>query len=283
MRSATATDVRALVLRSAGTNCDGETVAALRNVGADCRLAHLNAVERDPSRLADTDILVLAGGFSYGDDIAAGRVFAREIAHRLGDPLRAHIERGGLLLGICNGFQILLELGLLQDPGFTPSERGIALTANASGRFECRWVTLRLHECAAEWVHSEELLDTPVAHAEGRFVARDLDVVQELIDRRQVALTYADPNAPSVPTGPSHQEALSYPLNPNGSVANIAGITDPTGRIVGLMPHPERNRTPWNHPHWTRPDLDRRHRGEGLGLFRRMVAFVERERISRPS
>ncbi len=274
-------DVRALVVRSAGTNCDGEAVAAFGDIGVHCGLAHLNAVQRDPALLREADILVLAGGFSYGDDIAAGRVFAREIAHRLGDSLHAHIEKGGLLFGICNGFQILLELGLLQDPGLEHQERGIALTDNAKGRFECRWVTLQLHDCAAEWIHSDTLLDTPVAHAEGRFVARDRDVIQELIQKRQVAFTYADPQSPPLRT-PDPDGELVYPLNPNGSVADIAGITDPTGRIVGLMPHPERNRTTWNHPRWTRGAHDGpgigRPQGEGLALFRRMVAFVERER-----
>ena len=270
-------DVRALVVRSAGTNCDGETLAAFRDIGVHCGLAHLNAVQRDPALLRDADILVIAGGFSYGDDIAAGRVFAREIAHRIGDPLHEHIERGGLLFGICNGFQILLELGLLQDPGLAHEERGIALTDNASGRFECRWVTLQLHRCAAEWIHSDTLLDTPIAHAEGRFVARDLDVVEELVRNGQVAFTYADPTAPL--RAPDADAGLPYPLNPNGSVADIAGICDPTGRIVGLMPHPERNRTPWNHPRWTRSEGGAaRSEGEGLALFRRMVAFCERQR-----
>ena len=282
--SSAPSDVRALVVRSAGTNCDGETVAAFEDVGVSCGLAHLNAVQRDPGPLKEADILVLAGGFSYGDDIAAGRVFAREIAHRLGDLLHGHIERGGLLLGICNGFQILLELGLLQDPGLTHELRGIALTDNVRGRFECRWVTLQLHECAAEWVSSEELLETPVAHAEGRFVARDRDVVEELIRNKQVAFTYADPNVPPGSTDPL--EELPYPHNPNGSTANIAGITDPSGRIVGLMPHPERNRTAWNHPRWTRGSRggpgSGRQRGEGLALFRRMVEFVERELASLP-
>jgi len=282
--SSVTSDVRALVVRSAGTNCDGETVAAFEDVGVHCGLAHLNTVQRDPALLKEADILVLAGGFSYGDDIAAGRVFAREIAHRVGDALHGHIERGGLLFGICNGFQILLELGLLQDPGLMHEQRGIALTDNARGRFECRWVTLRLHECAAGWVASDTLLDTPVAHAEGRFVARDRDVLEELVRKKQVAFTYADPGAP--PGRADAEAELPYPLNPNGSTANIAGITDPSGRVVGLMPHPERNRTVWNHPRWTRgarggPGAARRC-GEGLALFRRMVEFVERERASLP-
>lgn len=265
MNDERATDVRALVLRSAGTNCDGETVRAFELAGAHVDLVHLNALARDPAPLADYGIVSIPGGFSYGDYVAAGRVFGVELRRSLLQPLQRFVEDGGLVIGICNGFQILVELGLLQDPRPT-GERTIALTDNASNRFECRWVTLRAEPCACPWLEAGTLMPCPVAHAEGRFVVADETVLVELEERGQVALRYVDPAAPG---RGGERELLPYPLNPNGSVANIAGVCDPTGRILGLMPHPERNLHPWNHPRWTR--LGRRPEGEGLGFYRRMV------------
>ena len=262
--------VRALVLRAAGTNCDGETVRALELAGAATELVHVNALSADPRRLDEARIIVIPGGFSYGDYVAAGRVFGLELRTRLAEPLARFVEGGGILVGICNGFQVLVELGMLEDPGLSGRERRIALTDNASNRFECRWVTLRSERCVCPWLVPLERMDVPVAHAEGRFVVRDQGVLQELFARGQVALTYVDPgDASATPAGPDAAE-LPFPLNPNGSVANIAGICDPSGRVLGLMPHPERNLFPWNHPRWTR--LPARETGEGLAFYRRMVA-----------
>jgi len=227
-------DVRALVLRSAGTNCDGETVRALSLAGAQTSLVHLNELARDPARLFDQEILVIAGGFSYGDYIAAGRVFGLELRQRLLEPLQRFVAEGGFLVGVCNGFQILVELGLFEPEA---GRRHIALTDNASNRFECRWITLRSERCATHYLSPGELLPAPVGHGEGRFVVEDQDVLRELFARGQVALTYVDPEHLAA-AGPE-AAAVPYPLNPNGSIANIAGICDPTGRVLGLMPHPE--------------------------------------------
>jgi len=270
-------DVRALVLRSAGTNCDGETVRALSLAGAQTSLVHLNELARDPARLYDQEILAIAGCFSYGDYIAAGRVFGLELRQRLLEPLQRFVEEGGFVLGICNGFQILVELGLFEPEARDASQRHIALTDNASNRFECRWITLRAERCATPYLSPGELLPAPVAHGEGRFVVQDKDVLRELFARGQVALTYVDPEHPAA-AGPD-APAVPYPLNPNGSIANIAGICDPTGRVLGLMPHPERNLAPWHHPRWTR--MPAREAGEGLGFYRRMVeAARARSRIT---
>ncbi len=252
-------NVRAIVLRSAGTNCDAETVLAFELAGAEVDLVHLNALARDPKRLADASILAVPGGFSYGDYVAAGRVFGLELRHRLLDPLRRFVEGGGLAVGVCNGFQILVELGMFEDFGQASSERRIALTDNESNRFECRWVTLRSEECACPWLEAGELTPVPVAHAEGRFVVRDPEVLERLRENGQIALTYVAPDGGKA----------RYPENPNGSVADVAGICDPSGRVLGLMPHPERNLTPWNHPRWTRRPP--REEGEGLSFYRRMV------------
>jgi phosphoribosylformylglycinamidine synthase subunit PurQ / glutaminase len=251
--------VRALVLRSAGTNCDAETVQAFEMAGASVDLVHLNALVRDPKRLADASILAVPGGFSYGDNIAAGRVFGIELRHHLLEPLQRFVQDGGLVVGICNGFQILVELGMFEELGQPASARRIALTDNASNRFECRWVTLRSEECACPWLVGGETMPVPVAHAEGRFVVRDPETLAELRENGQIALTYLEPGA----------ESAGYPHNPNGSTAGIAGICDRSGRVLGLMPHPERNLSPWNHPTWTR--LGAREEGEGLPFYRRMV------------
>jgi phosphoribosylformylglycinamidine synthase len=264
-------DVRALVLRSAGTNCDGEAVRALERAGATVSLVHLNALARDPARLRDQELLVIPGGFSYGDYVAAGRVFGLELRNHLLAPLERFLADGGFVLGICNGFQILVELGLF-EPGASSgaASRSIALTDNASNRFECRWVTLRSEASAAKHLVPGELMPVPIAHGEGRFVVRDPEVLGELFARGQVAWTYVDAEQPERSPARADAALLPYPLNPNGSIANIAGICDPTGRVLGLMPHPERNLEPWNHPQWTR--LGARDEGEGLAFYERLVA-----------
>ena len=259
---------KALVLRTAGTNCDRETVRALEEAGAETQRLHLNALAREPQLLSRAQIFVLAGGFSYGDSIAAGRVLGVLLRQRLFDALRGFIADGGHVLGICNGFQVLVELGLFQ-PDRPASERTLSLTDNVSARFECRWVTLRAEDSALGWLTPGSLLPVPVAHAEGRLVVRDEETLAELRSKRQIALSYVAPDG----------GRAEYPDDPNGSVAGIAGLCDPTGRILGLMPHPERNITPWQHPRWTRMDAAAaggggramREEGEGLAFFRGLV------------
>jgi phosphoribosylformylglycinamidine synthase len=255
-----------LVVRSAGTNCDGETMRALALAGAAPELLHLNELARDPQRLFDYALLVLPGGFSYGDYVAAGRVFGLELRTRIFEPLQRFVADGGYVLGICNGFQILVELGMF-DPERKP--RALALTDNASNRFECRWVTLETQASAVPFLVLGERMPVPIAHGEGRFVVRDPEVLAELFARRQIVWTYCDPHSKSPSLASADARALPYPLNPNGSLANIAGICDPTGRVLGLMPHPERNLFPWHHPRWTR--LGERDEGEGLPFYRKLV------------
>ena len=256
------THTRAIVLRTAGINCDAETVRALERAGAETELVHLARVLERPGLLDDCSLLVLPGGFSYGDDVAAGRVFGFEMRQGLARELAAFVARGGYVLGVCNGFQVLVDTGLLEGPG--SGGRGIALAGNRQARFECRWVHLRAERCAASWLapHEQggEVLPAPIAHGEGRFLVRDDGVLARLESRGQIALRYV--RADGSPAG-------GYPDNPNGSVADIAGICDPTGRVLGLMPHPERNLDPWNHPHWTR--RPQRDEGEGLAFYRRLV------------
>ncbi len=250
---------RALVLRTAGTNCDRETVEALRLSGARAELAHVRALIAEPGRLDEYALLVLPGGFSYGDDIAAGRVLGFELRQHLALALDSFVARGGFVLGVCNGFQVLVDTGLLEPSARRGARRRFALAPNASARFECRWVTLRAEESACSWLAPGELWPMPVAHAEGRFALRETGVLAELGAQRQIALRYVAADG----------GRAGYPANPNGSVEGIAGVCDPTGRVLGLMPHPERNLAPWHHPRWTR--LGPRSEGEGLSFYRRLV------------
>ena len=248
---------KALVLRTSGTNCEDESVRALELAGAQAEARHMHFVLDEPARLDAYDIVLFAGGFSHGDDLAAGRVWGLETRLHIGAALRRQVERGGLVLGVCNGFQVLVESGIFQ-PEREAHERDIALYSNASNHYECRWVELESHACQCPWLVPGEVLPVPVAHAEGRFVTRDAEALERLRAGGQIALTYR------IPAG-----AETYPANPNGSVANIAGICDPSGRVLGLMPHPERNLSPWNNPAWSH--LPAREEGEGLCFYRRMV------------
>ncbi len=250
---------RSLVLRAAGTNCEFETRRALELAGSSCEVIHLSKLLREPQRLEEVELIVIAGGFSYGDDVAAGRVFGLELRRNLTQELKTYVERGGLVLGICNGFQVLVDTDLLRLGETGP--RDFALTGNASNHYECRWVTLKSEKSACQWLVPGEVWPTPIAHAEGRLCVQDQATLARLEKRGQIALRYVNPD------GSACQGA--YPANPNGSVQDIAGLCDPSGRVLGLMPHPERNLTPWNHPRWNR--LGARTEGEGLAFYRRMV------------
>jgi phosphoribosylformylglycinamidine synthase len=251
--------VRALVLRAAGINCDRETMTALELAGAAPELVHLNRLAADPRLLATVDLLVFPGGFSFGDYVAAGRIYAARLRQGLIGRLLEFVERGGWVLGICNGFQILVECGLLDGSAAAGKERRLALAANASNRFEARWVTLEGQASACRWIEPGWRLPLPVAHAEGRLMVREPGDLERLYRQKQVVLKYVGDDGSSA----------GYPACPNGAIDQIAGICDPSGRVLGLMPHPERNVRPWNHPRWTR--LAPRAEGEGLAFLRRLV------------
>lgn len=233
----------ALVLAAPGTNRDHDAAFALDRAGADARLAGVSEVVEDAQLLDDAQLLVIAGGFSHADALGAGRVFALDLATRLGDRLASFVERGRPVIGICNGFQTLVRAGLL--PG--------ALGHNAGGSFVCDWVTLEAPTSRCIWTQGVDTFECPIAHGEGRYVHPDTTA---LFEAGQVALRYT--------TG-----TLGHG-NPNGSVDDIAGICDQTGLVLGLMPHPENHVIPRQHP------LARRgHQGAlGLQLFERGVAHV---------
>jgi len=230
---------RVLVFRSAGTNCDAEIVHAFGQAGAAVVERHLEEVLAAPSLVREAEILVFPGGFTYGDDVASGAVFAVKLRARLMPEMLRAVEGGRLVLGVCNGFQILVRAGLLPAVAGPGAQGEAALGFNDSARFESRWVTLEGTSDRSPWMRKGDLIDCPVAHGEGKFVARDPALLRRLEEAGQVVVRYRMPEGS--PPG-------TYPFNPNGSVGDIAGICDPTGRVFGLMPHPERNMLPWHHP-----------------------------------
>jgi phosphoribosylformylglycinamidine synthase len=251
--------VKALVIRAPGTNRDGEAVFAFEKAGAEVTLAHVNQLIRGECNLFDYQIFVIPGGFSYGDDIASGRVLANELKLKFGQDMPKFIDDGRLVLGICNGFQVLVKAGILPrvKKGETPR---VTLTNNDSGKFECRWVHLSVNEKSpCVFTKGMESMYVPVAHGEGKF-AGDL----KAITNKNIAVYYTDElgdrNAP-------------YPFNPNGSVKNIAGICDDSGRVFGLMPHPEDHILVTQHPQWTRLGLKKG--GNAFPLFQNAVKFAK--------
>lgn len=251
--------VRALVLRTAGTNCDAEAVHALRRAGAEVDLVHLGRFLERPDDLAAYRIVMFPGGFTYGDDIASGVVFATEMRNRVTPRLRAMVEDGAVVLGVCNGFQILVRAGLLPHTVGSAGAQEATLAPNLSGRFECRWTRLEVTTDKSPLLERGRVIECPVAHAEGRFVTTDPAVMRRMRDAGQVALRYVGPEG----------GAAAYPWNPSGTPDGIAGVIDPTGRVLGMMPHPERNVEPWHHPDWTlggKPS-----EGDGLAVFRNAV------------
>jgi len=241
---------RVLVLRAAGSNCDRETAWAFEQAGAHVTQLHVNRVlEGGDDPLADYDALAVPGGFTYGDDLGAGQILGLILEKQLKAAIEALVARGGLVLGICNGFQALVRAGLL--PG-TPDVQA-SLAPNASGRFECHWTRLEVTAPSSPWLRGVTTLDLPIAHAEGRLVLAEDEQASILQERGLAALRYLQPSDgdPGV-AGTAGSSPASYPHNPAGSTADIAGLVDPSGQILGLMPHPERNVEPYHAPGWTR-------------------------------
>src|SRR5688500_3248442 len=227
---------RVLILRAPGTNCEGETAFAFERAGARADTVHLNRLLENSQLAGQYQILCIPGGFSYGDDISAGRIFGTQMRQHLGDTLRRFKDAGKLILGICNGFQILIKSGvLLPDKADEPIA---TLTLNASGKFEDRWVQLRVASPKCVFLAGIESLYVPIAHAEGRFLACDADTLHELEKNSQLVLKYAEPLDPEGRYDPSrlvrHREPTAkvpYPYNPNGAQLDVAGLCDDTGRV----------------------------------------------------
>jgi phosphoribosylformylglycinamidine synthase I len=249
---------RTLILRTAGTNCDVETAYAFELVGAQAETMHVNRLLERPALLSEYQIMAIPGGFSYGDDIAAGKIFANQIAHHLREPLNDFLRADKPVIGICNGFQVLVKTDLLPGPLAGRTGQTATLTNNDSGRFVDRWIHLEARPSKCIWTAGLEPLDLPVAHGEGKFVPADDSVRRALWDEQLVALVYA-----------TNAEATDR-YNPNGSVDDIAGICDASGLVFGLMPHPERHIASVQHPAWRGLD-SASDAGPGLQFFQNAV------------
>ena len=250
--------VKTLILRAPGTNCNAETAFAFEQAGSMTASVHVNRLINREVSLADYQIFVIPGGFTYGDDIAAGKVLANQLDIKWGAELPEFIKAGGLIIGICNGFQVLVKAGLLPEPG-TGGGQTVTLTTNDSARFECRWIHLAVNQNSpCVFTRGIEKMYLPVAHGEGKFIAG------RSCSKENVVLTYS---------GASGSDRVSYPDNPNGSEENVAGICDKTGRVFALMPHPERYVRITQNPQWTRLGT-RRKTGDGLQIFRNAVRWA---------
>ncbi|MBC6991104.1 phosphoribosylformylglycinamidine synthase subunit PurQ [Hymenobacter sp. BT491] len=271
--------VQALILTGFGINCEEEMAAAYRLAGADATIVHLNQVLHGHVSIHDYDVLNFPGGFSFGDDLGSGVVLANKLRYRqnpngrtLLDDLREFIANGKFVLGICNGFQVLVKLGLLPNLGgdFNPE---VTLTHNASGRYEDRWVRLKVNSATrTPFLKGIDSLEVPVRHGEGRLVIPDAATRERILAEGLNCLTYCDADG---------CEVTQYPHNPNGADLNCAGLTDTTGQVFGLMPHPEAYLALYNHPDWARrkranPGISEE--GDGLRLFQNIVEHIEQQR-----
>ena len=261
-------EARILVLRSAGTNCDAETAQAIAELGARAEVVHVNRFIRGKRSFEEFHGMVLPGGFSFGDRIRSGAILAKMLSHSLRRELQRFVDEGKPILGICNGFQVLIESGLL--PFGEVGEPQLALAKNASARFEARWVYLL--KCGST-PFTEKLAQVsrmPVANAEGRVVlplGKEKEVLAQLEESTQIALRYC-----SAKGEPARGE---YPLNPSGSYADIAGLASPDGTILGMMPHPERAFYRYMYPDWTRTGKVEE-RGDGSAVFEGMLEHIAR-------
>jgi len=269
--------VKVCVLRTAGTNCDKETAFAFRKAGSEPESLHINSFLRAEKKLGDFQVLAIPGGFSYGDDLGAGKILANELRCRLAEDIRRFIKDGKLVIGICNGFQVLVKAGIL--PGTRPYRIGrrvplhrnselkqeASLIINDSGKFEARWVYLKNPQNKCVWTKGlPEVIYLPVAHGEGKFVTGEKKALARLKRNKQIVFQYCD-----------EQGTLAgYPHNPNGSIENIAGICDETGRILGLMPHPERHIYSQQHPRWAGGIGAAS--GDGLTIIRNGVEYAQK-------
>jgi len=263
-------NIKVLILRTAGTNCDQETKLAYELLNVNVTLLHVNELIQAHAKIYNYQIIVFPGGFTYGDDIAAGMILANELKMKLKEQLQKFLQKNGLMIGICNGFQVLVKTGLL--PGHGDWKQRVSLGCNDSGKFEDRWVYLRKPKTQAVkngnrcvWTKGiDELIYLPVAHGEGKFIPKDKGVLKEMLETGKVVFQYCSPKG----------ELASYPDNPNGSVEHVAGICDESGRIFGLMPHPERCIFKTQHPHWRR--YRQQSMLDGLKIFKNSIDFLKR-------
>ncbi|QSH40162.1 phosphoribosylformylglycinamidine synthase I [Lentisphaerota bacterium ZTH] len=260
-------DVKVLVITGFGLNCEKETAAAFKLCGASPELVHLNDLLDKKRKLDEFQILAFIGGFSFGDHLGAGTVFANRVKARLRDQLEKFVADGKLIIGICNGFQTLTRLGLAPAVDGNYFEQEAALAHNDSGVFRDDWIYLKANpDSPCVFTKGIDLIKLPIRHGEGKFVA-NADIMEKIKGRNLTVLQYADSDG---------SIADEFPANPNGSIDSIAGICDETGRIFGLMPHPEAFLSPYNSPTWTTEKIQGTlpEEGEGVVFFRNAVNYA---------
>lgn len=252
--------VKVLILTTSGTNCDSETLSAFEECKAQAEKAHINSLIANKDKIQQCDILALPGGFSYGDDISSGKILANEIKNKLSDAVRKFALSGKPIIGICNGFQILVKMGLLPDPELF--EQTVSLSCNDSNKFECRWIYLKTQQTKCLWTKDlPSTIDLPIAHGEGKFTAKDGKILKDLENNGQIVFRYCS------------KEGLkpSYPLDPNGSEEQIAAVCNKKGNILGIMPHPERFVFSFQHP--LKKNMSGKY-GWGKKIFQNAVDFT---------
>ncbi|RLE56203.1 MAG: phosphoribosylformylglycinamidine synthase I [Candidatus Methanomethylicota archaeon] len=256
-----------LVIRAPGTNCDVETVRGIKECGLNAITVHTDKLLEGSIDLFEFYALVIPGGFSYGDSVRAGAIWAAKLNSKLLNSLRDFIDDGRPVLGICNGFQVLVELGLL--PGWNDnSTPSVALAPNISGKFECRWINLRVanvNNVFLRYFSKNSILRLPIAHSEGRFIASK-NILSILEKNGQIAFKYCLPNGKPAD--------MLYPFNPNGSIMDIAGIMNPAGNVLGLMPHPERAVYFWQLPTFPSNIAAKTYFGDGYWIFKSMCDYI---------
>jgi phosphoribosylformylglycinamidine synthase len=268
--------INACILRVGGTNCDIETKRAFDNLDVRTEIVHMNKIVQEKN-LFDYHVLIFPGGFSYGDYIRAGAIWGKRFLSKLGDELRRFVKEGRLVLGICNGFQVLVEAGLL--PGFDGISEmpKAALAPNTSIKYECRWIYLK-HENSGNCIFTKKIprgkiMSMPIGHAEGRFIfskEHENQYLKKLYENDQLVFRYCTENG--------EYAKGRYPINPNGSLHDIAGICNLNGNVFGLMPHPERAFYGWQHPDWT-SRLGLEEYGDGRLIFESMLEYVTIEKM----
>ena len=264
--------IKTLILRTAGTNCDKETAYSFELAGSEADLLHINRLIENGSRLDKYHILAIPGGFTYGDDVASGKILANELKFNLKRHLQKFISAGKLVIGICNGFQVLVKMGLLPNVcGGKDLAVEATLSLNDSGKFDSRWVYLKGQGSGVKghgkcvWTRGlPRVIYLPIAHAEGKFIPEDKSLIKKLKENGQIVFQYTDKKG----------EKGGYPHNPNGSVGDIAGLCDTSGRIFGLMPHPERHISYLQHPNWRRYRKRTEDLGDGINIFKNGVNFA---------
>ena len=250
-----------IILTGYGINADKELKWAFDLAGGNAKIIHLEDVIANPGMLGDFQILAFPGGFSFGDHIASGKVYGNIFKHNLFDQIKNFIEKDKLVIGICNGFQIITKLGLLPNLDDT-YRQSASLTENDSGHFENRWVYLKTAKNGSPWLSGIDRLYLPVRHGEGKFITKDQETLKRIADNAQIMLRYFNPES----------DETDYPFNPNGSIMNIAGISNKKGNVFGLMPHPEAYIFPENHPNWTE---GKKENLTGLKIFENGIAYFK--------